>query len=250
MNNDLDQAIKSAVSDIVAAAPDITHDPAVVMSMRTAEQAPRRLLLAAATVLVVAVGVAGVALARRGGSSQTSPPAAEQPAGATVTELDPRPTAPATTVAAGQACSTGTGETVVPNVAGEDYQVAIDTLNAAGVGFEVVREASPGEGGSSDVGLVIARQDPTPGAAVACGDVVVLMATHKSRALYTTQPGDTWESIAIAQSILVDDLLGANGLTLAALEATGETVASPLDAGRVVTLLLTPSLDSAPPTTG
>lgn len=128
-------------------------------------------------------------------------------------------------------------------------EVAIDTLNAAGLGFEAVPEVSP-DGEAAIYGYVVARQHATPGTTFACGDVVVLTVVDRPTATYTIQPGDTWESIAAAQDIPVEDLLDANGLTPATLEATDETVASPLDPGRTITLLLTPTLETAPPTTG
>lgn len=248
MNADLERAIKSAVSDIVAAAPAITDDPTVVMITPTAGAAPRRLLPAAAAVLIVAAGVTGIALAGRGSPSQTGPAADEQPVGPTLTDPAPELTAPATTADPAQPCSDGMGETTVPNVAGMDYEVAIDTLNAAGLGFEVVPAVSP-DGEAAIYGYVVARQHTTPGTTLACGDVVVLTVADRPTATYTIQPGDTWDSIAAAQDIPVEDLLDANGLTPATLEATGETVASPLDPGRTIRIIFPPTLDTAPPTT-
>lgn len=56
MNTDLEHAIKSAVSDIIVAAPDATDNPTAIMITPTSAAAPRRLLPAAAAVLVVAAG--------------------------------------------------------------------------------------------------------------------------------------------------------------------------------------------------
>lgn len=85
MNTDLDIAIKSAVSDIVAAAPDVIDDPTAVTITPTSAATQRRLLPAAAAVLVVAAGVTGIALANRGSPSSNSPAAAERPVGAPLT---------------------------------------------------------------------------------------------------------------------------------------------------------------------
>lgn len=248
MNTDLDHAIKSAVSDIVAAAPAITDDPTAVMITPTSGAAPRRLLPAAAAVLIVAAGVTGIALAGRDGPSQTGPAAAEPPVGPALTDPEPELTAPATTADPDQPCSDGTGETTVPNVAGMHYEVAIDTLNAAGLGIEVLGEMSPDDG-AAIYGYVVVKQHTTPGDTLACGDAVVLTAADQPMADYQIHSGETWESIAAAQDIPLEDLLDANGLTLAALEATGETAASPLDPGRVIRLPLRPTLETAPPTT-
>jgi hypothetical protein len=247
MSTDLDHAIKSAVSDIVAAAPDATDDPTVVLITPASGSTPRRLLPAAAAVLIVAAGVTGIVLASRGSPSQTSPAATEQPDGPALTDAKPEITAPATTADPARPCSDGTGETTVPNVAGMSYDVAIATLNAAGVGFEVVPMVP--DGGSATYGYVVAKQDTTPGDTLACGDVVVLTVADRPKINYTIQPGDTWESIASVQGIAIDDLLDANGVTLATLEASGETVASPLDPGRTITLLLPATLENAPATT-
>lgn len=248
MNADLDPAIKSAVSDIVAAAPDVADSPVVVIITPASGAAPRRLLPAAAAALIVAAGVTGIALSSRGSPSRTGPAADEPPVAPALTDPEPELTAPATTPDPDQPCSDGTGETTMPNVAGRHYDVAIDMLNAAGLGSEVVPEVSP-DGEAAIYGYVVVRQHTTPGDTLACDDVVVLTVADRPTATYSIQPGDTWESIAAAQDILVEDLLHANGLTLATLEATGETVASPLDPGRAVTLLLTPTLETAPPTT-
>lgn len=258
MNTDLDRAIESAVSDIVAAAPDITDDPNVVLITPTSAGATsRRLLPAAAAVLVVASGVTGIALASRGGPSQTGSAAAEQPVAAPLTDPASQPTAPATsepadpatTAAHEPACSDGEGETIVPNVAGMAYPVAADTLLAAGLDFEVSREASPEGQPAIGDGHVVVAQDPTPGATVACGDVVNVMAT--TLPVYAIQPGDTWESIAAAQGIPVEDLLDFNDFTIVELEAAGGSITSPLEIGRVIRLSLRTSTgDTAPPTTG
>lgn len=239
MNTDLDHAIKSVVSDIIAATPDVTDDPTAVTFTPTSGAAQRRLLPAAAAVLLVAAAVTGIALAGRGSPSQTGPAAAEQPVGPAPTDPEPEPTAPATTADPDQPCSDGTAETSVPNVAGMPYQAAIDTLNAAGLGIEVAPEVSP-DGEAAIYGYVVAKQHTTPGDTLACGDVVVLSVVDRPTATYRVQPGDTWESIAAAQDIVVDDLLDANG----------ETVSSPLDPGRAITLIFTPTLEADPPTTG
>lgn len=251
MKTELDRAIKSAVSDIVAAAPDVTDDPAVVQITPTAGATSRRLVPAAAVMLVVAAGVTGIALASRGSPSPTDPAAAERPAGPALTDPAPERTAPGPTVAPDQPCSDGPGETTVPNVAGTLYSDAVETLRVAGVGFDVVREGSPGAEVAIGDGYVVVRQDTAPGSTHVCGDVVVLTVGHRARGTYTTQPGDTWESIAAAQGISVEDLLDFNGLTIAELEATEETVASPLEVGRVIRFGLPVSMGgTAPPTTG
>jgi LysM repeat protein len=250
MNTDLDQAIKSAVSDIVAAAPDVTDDPTVVLMTATSGATSRRLLPAAAAVLVVAAGVTVIALASRGSPSQTGPAPAEQPVGPALTDPEPE-LAPETTADPDQPCRDGTGETTVPNVAGIPYSEAVDTLGAAGVEFEVVPEGSPAEEVAIVDGYVVVKQHTAPGSTLVCGDVVVLTVGYRARATYTIQPGDTWESIAAAQGISVEDLLDFNGLTIAELEATSETVASPLDVGRVIRFGVPVSnVGTAPPTTG
>jgi LysM repeat protein len=247
MTTDLDRAIKSAVADIVTAAPAVTDDPTVVLVTPTSGSTSRRFLPAAAAVLIVAAGVTGIVLASRGSPSQTPPAATEQPNGPALTDATPEATAPATTADPNQPCGDGTGETSVPNVAGMQYDMAIDTLNAAGLGSEVV--PSIPDAASATYGYVVAKQGTIPGATVACGDVVVLTVGDRPKINYTIQSGDTWESIASAQGVPIDDLLDANGLTATTLEATGETITSPLDPGRTITILLPPTLETAPPTT-
>lgn len=261
MNTDLEYAIKSAVSDIVGAAPDVTGDPTSIMITPTAAVAPRRLLLAAAAVLVVAAGVTGIALTRRGGQRGTVPAAAEQPVAVPVSDPASAPTAlptiapeladPATTAADESACRNGEGETTVPNVGGMAYPVAVRALRAAGLDSQVLREAvSAGVQPELGDGHVILWQDPTPGATVACGDVVELTAT--TLRVYVVQPGDTWESVAAAQGIPVEDLLDFNDFTIVELEAAGGSVTSPLTIGQVIRLSLPyrqRALENAPTTT-
>lgn len=142
MNTDLEYAIKSAVSDIIGAAPDATDNPADMMITPTSAVALRRLLLAATAVLVVAVGVTGIALAGRG-QGGTGPAAAEQPVAIPVTDPASEPTAPTTTTispASGEA-SAGRGES-----AGAPLAYSEQPLSMFPVGVEwVFRVPLPAE---------------------------------------------------------------------------------------------------------
>ena len=258
MNNDLDLAIKSAVADIVAAAPAITDDPTVFLTTSTAGTAQRRLLPAAAALLVVA-GVAGLALVSRGGQGDNGPAAAEQPVAVPLTDPAGQSTAPTTTlsqttppatIAADEsACSDGEAETTVPNVGGMAYTVAVEALLGVGLDSQVSREVvSAGVQPELGDGHVIVSQDPTAGETLACGGVVELTAT--TLPVYVIEPGDTWKSIAAAHGIAVEDLLEFNDSTIVELEAAGGSVTSPLEIGRVIRLSLPyRTLETAPPTT-
>lgn len=256
MNTDLDHAIKSAVSDIVAAAPEATDDPTDVVITTLPASPSRRLLPAAAAVLVVAAGVTGIAVANRGTSSN-GPATAEQPGGAPLTDASSEPTSPptatvpATSAVPAASCGDGGGETVVPNVAGMTYNAAVDQLLATGLSFEAMREAPPEGETATDDEYAIVGQDTAPGDTVSCGAVVRITAAWRPSMLYTIEPGDTWESISAAQDIPLDDLLAFNGFTVAELEASGETTTSPLEIGRAISLSIRqPTLNTIPTTTG
>jgi hypothetical protein len=256
MNTDLDLAIKSAVSDIVAAAPEPIDDPTDVLITSLPTSSRRRLLPAAAAVLVVAAGVTGIALANRDGTSSNGPATAEQPGGAPLTEASSEPTSPpttsvpATSAVPAASCGDGGGETVVPNVAGMTYNAAVDQLLATGLSFEAMREAPPEGGTATDDGYAIVGQDTAPGDTASCGAVVRITAAWRPGMLYTIEPGDTWESMSASQDIPVEDLLAFNGFTVAELEAAGETTATPLDIGRAISLSLRqPTHDTIPTTT-
>ncbi len=257
MNTDLDRAIKSAVSDIVAAAPDVIDDPTAVTITPTSAATPHRLLPAAAAVLVVAVGITGIALASRGSPSSNNSSSAERPVDAPLTDplseatLAPPSSTPAASAATDPTCSDGGGEATVPNVAGMAYPAAVDTLLAIGLSFEVLREVPPEGETATDDTYAVVGQDATPGDTLACGDVVRITAAYRPGKLHTIHPGDTWESIAAAEGIPVDDLLNFNGLTIAELEAAGKNIASPLEIGRAISLSIPqPTLDTVPTTTG
>lgn len=75
------------------------------------------------------------------------------------------------------------------------------------------------------------RQKPDPGSTVDCGSNVELTLAYRPGELYAIQDGDTYESIAAAHGITVEQLLGFSSLTVAELSATGETPTSSLKAG-------------------
>lgn len=256
MNTDLDHAIKSAVSDIVAAAPEPTDDPNDVRITTLPTSSPRRLLPAAAAVLVVAAGVTGIALANRGGTSSNGPATAEQPGGAPLADTSsestspPTATGPSTSAVPAPTCSDGGGETAVPNVAGMAYGAAVDQLLAAGLSFEAMREIPPEGETATDDGYAIVGQDTAPGDTVSCGAVVRITAAWRPGTLYTIKPGDTWESIATAQGVPVEELLAFNGSSIAELEAAGESTTSPLEIGRAIPLSSRQPTLNTPTTTG
>lgn len=266
MNSDLDRAVKSAVADIVAAAPAITDEPIVIPIMSTAGPAQRRLLPAAAALLVVA-SVAGLALVTRSGQGNNGPAATQQPIAVPLTDPAGQSTAPTTTLsqtappatiaADKSACSNGEAETTVPNVGGMAYTIAVEALRGIGLDPQVSREVvSAGVQPELGDGHVIVSQDPTAGQTLACGGVVQLTAT--TLPVYVTEPGDTWKSIAAAHGIAVEDLLVFNDSTIVEVEAAGGSVTSPLETGRVIRLSLPyrthetapPTTTTSPPTTG
>lgn len=257
MNTDLDHAIKSAVADIVAAAPDVTDDPTQITITTTPAGSPRRLLPAAAAVIIIAAGVTGIALASRGSENGSAPAASELPVGAPLTDPlseqtePPSRSSPVTPAALDSGCSDGSGQATVPNVAGMVYPAAVDALLTTGLSFDVARELPPEGAIATDDEYAVVGQDIRPGDVVACGAVVRVTAAYRPGILYTIRPGDTWESVAISQGIPVEDLLAFSGFSVAELEADGKTIATPLEVGRAISLSLPqPTLDTIPTTTG
>ena len=67
--------------------------------------------------------------------------------------------------------------------------------------------------------------------------------------LYIVQEGDTYESIAASQGITLEQLLGFNGLCVAELEASSQSLAAPLALGQVLRLSIDPATMNTVPTT-
>jgi hypothetical protein len=205
----------------------------------------RRPLLAIAAAAVLVVGAGGLIWAQRTEPAAPATADAPQPAvsdpapSVTLTAPEttvPEPVDPAMIAANESACRDGLAETTVPNVGGMAYFVAVEALRAAGLDSLVAREGVSGVVPELGDRHVILWQDPTPGSPIACGDVVELTAT--SLPVYVVQPGDTWESVAAAQAIPVEDLLDFNDFSIAELEADGGSATSPIEIGRVLRLSL------------
>ena len=246
MTTDLDRAVRSSLSDIIAAAPEPDDHPIQLVADGGATRT-RRPYLAMAASLVVLAGVGGlVAIGTNDDATPITPAAANDP-----TETAPA-TAATTTTALGQTassaavnqtpnCSSMDTQSSVPNVAGKSWVDAAADLLAAGLAPNALPELpAPLETPDADY-YVIIRQATEPGTISPCGTTIDITVAYRPGILYVVQDGDTYESIASSQSITLDQLLGFNSLTVAELEASDQTPSDPLVLGQALRLSLDPA---------
>ncbi len=215
MNIDFDNAVRSSLGDIIAAAPEPHERP--MRSVTVGNDARlRRPYLSVAAALVVLSAVGGVFAL--GGSDRTeTPPGVAPPTSAPI-------------------CA-GTGaQVLVPNVAGMPYTDAVAALASAGLNANARREFPPGGVTAIDADYAIIRQDTVPGTKTSCGALVTLTAAFRPGPLYIVKEGDTYEWIAASEPTTIEQLLSLNGLTVAELEANGGIALYRLPIGQALRL--------------
>lgn len=149
--------------------------------------------------------------------------------------------------AASLTCSSGSDVTV-PDVAGQPYIEAIDTLLAAGLIANPARELPPPGETATAADYSVVRQDTMPGASSSCGTAIDIVLAYRPGILYVVQEGDSWASVASDQGISLDQLLSFSGLTLAELESSGQSPNSPLPLGQALPLSAHPATLNTVPT--
>lgn len=208
---------------------------------RDTTRSRRPFLLMAAAASIVIVGAGGLIWAPR---TEPSPPAtADSPTDSELSVSQQPANEPAdgnqvpnAATVPSPGCADPAGRTLVPNVSGLSYPEAVDAMISAGLDFEVVRELPvDGETASDDLHTVVA-QNVAPAESVECGTVVRITAAYRAGILYVVQPGDTYESIAESQGIPVETLLEFSGLSVAELDAVGESTTTVLNVGRAIPL--------------
>lgn len=239
MTADLDHAIRSSLGDIIAAAPHPDDQPMRLVTVDR-ETPTRRPYLAVAASLVVLAGV-GVLVA-----IGTNDPARSSPAAAPVGTDDSPATAPATslptdtvssaTVDTTPSCAITGAQALVPNVAGMPYADAVAALASAGLEPNALREFPPPGETATDADYAVVRQNAAPGTTTPCGTIVDIVVAYRPGILYIVQEGDTYESIAASQGITLEQLLGFSSLTVADLEASGQSSTAPLTLGQALRL--------------
>ena len=215
MNIDFDNAVRSSLGDIIAAAPEPPERP--MRSVTVGNDARlRRPYLSVAAALVVLSAVGGVFAL--GGSDRTE----------TSRGVAPSTSAPI--------CA-GTGaQVLVPNVAGMPYTDAVAALASAGLNANARRESPPVGVTAIDADYAIIRQDTVPRTKASCGALVTLTAAYRPGPLYIVKEGDTYEFIAASEPTTIEQLLSLNGLTVAELEANGGIALYRLPIGQALRL--------------
>ncbi len=235
MTTDLDHAVRSSLTDIIATAPLPNDQPMRLMTIDS-EIPTRRPYLAVAASLVVLAGIGGLVLIGTNDSTPISPSAASTPADNSSAAGNP------TTA---NACANPGEQTSVPNVAGMPYADARAALASAGLEPNALQEHPPPGVISNDADYAVMRQKTAPGTTTSCGTIVDIVVAFRPGILYVVQDGDTYESIAAAQGITLDQLLGFSGLTVAELKTSGESPAAPLTLGQALPLSSQPATDAA-----
>lgn len=203
---------------------------------------PRVATMAAAAAIVV-LGVAGIVAV--GGRDQG--PATQQASSSTPETV----TAPTTTTVPGDtvssavvnttpSCAITGAQAVVPNVAGMPWGDAAAVLTTAGLQSNPLPEL-PAPFETPDTDYVIIRQATAPGTITPCGTAIDITVAYRPGTLYIVQEGDTYESIANSQGITPEQLLGFNGLSVAELEAAGQSSTAPLALGQALRLSKCPT---------
>lgn len=149
--------------------------------------------------------------------------------------------------AASLTCSAGSDVTV-PDVAGQPYSEAIDTLLTAGLIANPARELPPPGETATAADYSVVRQNTMPGASSACGTAIDIVIAYRPGILYVVHEGDSWASVASDQGISLDQLLSFSGLSLAELKSSGQNPNSPLPLGQAIPLSAHPATLNTVPT--
>ena len=126
---------------------------------------------------------------------------------------------------------------------------AVAALISAGLTPDPIKEARRAGTPISDADYTVMSQRTVPGMSTICGSAITIVAAYRPGAVHVVQEGDTYQSIAEAEGISVEKLLGFSGLTVLELENSGQTPSSPLALGQAIRLShITASEDSVPTT--
>ena len=239
MTTDLDRAIRSSLSDIIAAAPQPDDQPMRLVTVSN-ETSPRRPYLAIAAALVVLAAVGGLVAIDTNDHTPISPAAAPI---ATDDLSAPEPVTPISIDTASSAvlnttpsCAVTGAQALVPNVAGMSYADAVAALASAGLEPNALRELPPPGETATDADYTVMNQRTAPGTITSCSAVIDIVVAYRPGSLYVVQDGDTWKSIAGSQGITLEELLGFSGLTVAELAADGQSPNTRLTPGQAVRL--------------
>lgn len=244
MTTDLDRALRSALGDIVAAAPEPDDQPMGLVTVGN-EARLHRPYLAVASSLVMLAGVAALVAIN---TTDTTPAAAPIETDLSSTAVATTTTVPGETTSSvvvntppSPSCATTGAPALVPNVAGMAWVDATAVLTSAGLEPLPLPELpAPIDTPNPDL-YVIIRQATAPGTITSCGTVVDVTVAYQPGILHIVQDGDTYESIAASQGITLEQLLGFNGLSVAELEASDRDSAAPLVLGQALRLGECPS---------
>lgn len=253
MTTDLDQAVRASLGDIIATAREPGDQP-MRLGRVGSETRMRRPYLAVAASLVVLAGVGALVAISTNDATPVSPAAAPI---ATDDSSAPEPvtTAPTTTTVPGDtassavvnttpSCAITGAQALVPNVAGMPWVDAAAVLETAGLEPNALPELPPPlETPDADYYIII-RQDAAPGTITTCGTTVDITVAYRPGILYIVQEGDTYQSIAASQGITLEQLLGFNGLSVAELDAAGQSPSAPVALGQALRLSPCPTSEA------
>jgi LysM domain/PASTA domain len=245
MTADLDRAVRSSLGDIIATAPEPDDQP-MRPGADGSETRTRRPYLAVAASLVVLAGVGALVAVSTNDATPVSPAvapiatddsSASEPLTAPTTITVPGDTASSVVVNTTPSCAITGAQALVPNVAGMPWVDADAALVTAGLEPNALPELpAPLEDATDADYYVIIRQETAPGTITPCGTTVDITVAYRPGTLYIVQEGDTYESIAASQGIPLEQLLGFNGLSVAALEASGRSPDALLALGQALRL--------------
>ena len=258
MTTDLDRAVRSSLGDIIATSPEPDDQPMRLVTVGS-ETRKRRPFLAVAVSLVVLAGV-GTLVAISTNDATPIAPAAEpiatddssapEPVATAPITIAPIDTASSVVVTTTPGCAVTGAQALVPNVAGLPWADAAALLATAGLEPNALPELPPPLETSTAADYYIIRQTTAPGTITPCGTIVDITVAYRPGILYIVQEGDTYESIAASQGITLEQLLGFSGLSVAELEASGQSPTAPLALGQALRLSNDPApLNTVPATT-
>lgn len=258
MTTDLDNAVRSSLGDIIATAPEPDDQP-MRLGKVASETPMRRPYVAVAASLVVLAGVGALAAVSTNDATPVSPAAApiatddsvatEAVTTAPTTTTLPGDTASSAVINTTPSCAITGAQALVPNVAGMPWADAAAVLETAGLEPNALPELPPPlETPDADY-YVIIRQETAPGTITPCGSIVDITVAYRPGILYIVKEGDTYQSIAASQGIMLEQFLGFNGLSVAALETSSQSPAAPLALGQALRLSTDPATLNTVPTT-
>ncbi len=251
MTTDLDRAVRSSLADIVATAPE-PDDQSMRLVPVGGETRLRRPYLAVAASLVLLAGLGALIAISTNDAAPLDPAASPI---ATDDSSAPMTTTPITTVPGDTAssavvnttpsCAITSAQALVPNVAGMAWVEAAAVLETAGLEPNALPELpAPVEDATDADYYFIIRQETAPGTITPCGTTVDITVAYRPGILYIVQEVDTYESIAASEGITLEQLLGFNGLSVAELEASGQSPTTPLALGQALRLSACPTAEA------